>query len=120
MTKVSLKSAAKTTKATKTTKSTAKADAFEKVAKSAKSKSAAKTDTKTTKTQTKKEPKVPATPPKAAKVKVDLEVTLTLAKETPGTYVFTTDADDAPVTQIYIKKSGMPKGAPKSITITIN
>lgn len=109
MTKVSLKSAAKTTKTTKT-KTTAKADAFERVAKS----------TKTTKTPTKKEPKVPATPPKAAKVKVDLEVTLTLAKETPGTYVFTTDADDAPVTQIYIKKSGMPKGAPKSITITIN
>ena len=43
----------------------------------------------------------------------------TLAKETPGTYVFTTKDPASPVKQQYIAKSAFPDGPPKSIEIVV-
>lgn len=48
-----------------------------------------------------------------------LTVALSFSKETPGTYRFDATDPDAPITSLYVRKSGMPDGAPKSITITV-
>lgn len=46
-------------------------------------------------------------------------VPMKLERETKGTYVFKTDAEDAAITQLYIRKAGFPDGAPESITVTV-
>jgi hypothetical protein len=43
---------------------------------------------------------------------------LTLERETKGTFVFTSDDEDAAVTTLYVRKSAMDE-APDSITLTI-
>ena len=42
------------------------------------------------------------------------------SKSTKGTHVYSSDAPDAPVSSIYIKKSGLPSEAPKKLTLTID
>lgn len=46
-------------------------------------------------------------------------VELTYKKETPGTFVFSNENEGCIVPSVYIKKAAFPKGAPKSIKITI-
>ena len=46
-------------------------------------------------------------------------ITFSFKKETKGTYVYASDAADAPVTQIYVRKDALPQGAPATITVTI-
>jgi hypothetical protein len=48
-----------------------------------------------------------------------IEVLMTFKKETPGTFVFESTDDESPIQTLYIKKFGLPEGAPISITITI-
>ena len=48
-----------------------------------------------------------------------IEVPMTFKKATPGTFVFEAADPDAPVTTLYIRKTGMPDGAPKTITVTV-
>ena len=43
-----------------------------------------------------------------------------LTKSTKGTHVYGNDSEDAPVSTIYIKKSGLPSTPPDSITIDID
>jgi hypothetical protein len=46
-----------------------------------------------------------------------IEVAMNFTKETPGTYRFDAVDPDAPITNVYVKKAGMPDGAPKTITV---
>lgn len=49
-----------------------------------------------------------------------LEVTLNRVKETKGTQVYATEADGAPITQLYIRKSAFPSAeVPKTIVVTV-
>ena len=41
------------------------------------------------------------------------------SKSTKGTHVYASNEPDTPVPTIYIKKSGLPSEAPKSITLTV-
>lgn len=50
---------------------------------------------------------------------LDLTYSMSYSKATPGTYVYVADDPDAFVTQLYIKKAGMPNGNLPSITITV-
>lgn len=43
---------------------------------------------------------------------------LTKSRDTKGTYVYKSDADDAPIPSLYIKKSAIKGDAPETITIT--
>ena len=47
-------------------------------------------------------------------------VVLNHVKDTKGTYVFAAADPEAAVTQLYVRKNGMPNGAPSSITLTIS
>lgn len=40
-------------------------------------------------------------------------------KSTKGTHVYTNNEPDAPVSTIYIKRSGLPSDAPSNIKLTI-
>ncbi len=46
-------------------------------------------------------------------------ITMEWSKSTKGTHVYANNESDTPVSTIYIKKSGLPSEAPKSITLTI-
>lgn len=46
-----------------------------------------------------------------------IEIVMHFTKETPGTFRFDAADPDAPITNVYVKKAGMPDGAPKSITV---
>lgn len=46
-------------------------------------------------------------------------ISMTYKKETPGTYVYASDDPDAFVNQLYVRKSGMPDGAKKTIVVSI-
>lgn len=48
-----------------------------------------------------------------------ITVKLTKDRETKGTYVFKSDADNTPVPSIYIRKSAFSGDAPQAITLTI-
>ena len=41
-------------------------------------------------------------------------------KATKGTHVYANNEPEAPVSTLYIKKSGLPSDAPHSITLTID
>jgi hypothetical protein len=41
-----------------------------------------------------------------------IEITLTLGKETKGTYRFETDEPEAPVSTVYVRKSAFPESKP--------
>lgn len=45
--------------------------------------------------------------------------TMTLGRDTKGTFVYKNDADDAPIPSLYIKKTAFTGNAPQSITITV-
>ena len=47
-------------------------------------------------------------------------VAMTFKKETPGTFVYQCDEDNTPITQLYIRKSAMPKGAQPNICVTVH
>lgn len=49
----------------------------------------------------------------------ELRVKLNFTKETPGTYRFDAADPNAPITSLYIRKAGLPPGAPKAITVTV-
>lgn len=51
--------------------------------------------------------------------KSKITVKLTKARDTKGTYVYKSDADNTPVPSIYVKKSAFTGDAPESITLTI-
>ena len=51
--------------------------------------------------------------------KSKITVKLTKARDTPGTYVYKDDADNAPIRSLYITKSAFTGDAPESITLTI-
>ena len=57
---------------------------------------------------------------KAATVEAtsEIEIAMTYKKSTPGTHVYASDDPDAAVTQLYIRKSGMPT-APKAIKVSV-
>lgn len=42
-----------------------------------------------------------------------------LTRETKGTYVYSNDADDAPIPTLYIKKGAFEGEAPKKVRIVI-
>lgn len=52
-------------------------------------------------------------------VKTKNSVVLYHFKSTINTEVYTTTRKDAPLTSVYIKKSGLPETAPEAITISI-
>lgn len=45
--------------------------------------------------------------------------TMTLGRDTKGTFVYKNDAEDTPIPSLYIKKSAFKGEAPQSITITV-
>ena len=47
-------------------------------------------------------------------------VAMAFKKETPGTYVYASDDPDAAITQLYIRKSAMPKGSQPTISVTVH
>jgi len=50
-----------------------------------------------------------------------MDIDLTFRKSTKNTYVYSDDAEDAPIPSVYIKKSAFPEGeAPVSITLTLS
>lgn len=57
---------------------------------------------------------------KATTAAVVARIPMALKKETKGTYVFATDADDAAITQVYVRKSAFPAGAPNLINLTLS
>lgn len=48
-----------------------------------------------------------------------LIVQMAYSKDTPGTYVFAAVDPDAPITTLYVRKTGMPGGAPKEIEVIV-
>ena len=47
-------------------------------------------------------------------------IKMSWTKSTKGTHVYANDEPDAPVSSIYIKRSGLPSEAPANITLTID
>ena len=68
-----------------------------------------------TKSTTRKVVKLPA----ASAEKTVKAVTLKHVKETKGTHVYGTDAEDAFCNQVYIRKSAFAGAAPESVTLSI-
>lgn len=59
--------------------------------------------------------KATATPDEAR-----FQVPMTLVRDTKGTHVYASVADDAPITQLYIRKAGSFGGTPpQAITVTV-
>jgi hypothetical protein len=48
-----------------------------------------------------------------------VKTTLTFSKSTKNTHVYASDAPDAPIPSVYIKRAALPAQAPASITLTI-
>lgn len=52
---------------------------------------------------------------------VNVVVTLTQVKETPGTFVFADETPGVAVNRVYVRKDAFPGGkAPKTITLTVS
>lgn len=47
------------------------------------------------------------------------EITLVLAKETKGTYVYAAGEEDAVITQVYLRKAQVGANAPTKIRLTV-
>jgi hypothetical protein len=54
-----------------------------------------------------------------AATKTSVTVELDFERETKHTFVFSTEKADAPITGLYVQKTGMPGGAPKAIKVTV-
>ena len=48
------------------------------------------------------------------------KIKMNWSKSTKGTHVYANDEPDAPISSVYIKRSGLPSQAPATITLTID
>lgn len=48
-----------------------------------------------------------------------MKVKMNLERDTKGTFVYKSEDDDAAITSVYVKKSGVKGEAPKAITLEI-
>lgn len=56
---------------------------------------------------------------KAPETSSEISVTMTFKKETPGTFVFHDENEEALIPSLYIRKAAFGGVAPKSITLTV-
>ena len=54
------------------------------------------------------------------KSKNAVEITMTKARDTKGTYVYKNDEQGAAIPSLYIKKSAIDGEAPEKIVVTVN
>ena len=54
----------------------------------------------------------------AKKVK-QIKVPMNFDRSTKGTHVFTAESDTAPISTLYVRKSGFDGEAPESVTVTV-
>lgn len=50
----------------------------------------------------------------------DVQIELTLERDTKGTFVFKSPDKSDVISSLYIRKEGFPKGAPKKIRVTVD
>ena len=48
------------------------------------------------------------------------KIKMNWSKSTKGTHVYANDELDAPISSVYIKRSGLPSEVPATITLTID
>lgn len=62
---------------------------------------------------------VKAAKPGQLKDVIRINLPMAFKKETPGTYVYECDDPESPITTLYVKKFGLPHGAPKTISVIV-
>lgn len=48
-----------------------------------------------------------------------MNIKMKLVKSTKGTHVYSNDQEDSAISTLYIKKVGLPKEPPESITVSV-